>query len=132
MHEPHISNVVLATNRTNHKLGLPQLLIVGNMVVACLTVSNLEDSVLTLKRNLDSLQLFSVNLLELQNEFLLGNVSRLHLVEVSGEVARVTLGNFDNLELTEGRIVSVELSYLWLTFNCKFSLLVIKEGGSGE
>ena len=56
-----ISDVELSIDGADHELGLPELLVVWNMEVTGLSLSNLVNSSVSLDWDLEILQLLSVN-----------------------------------------------------------------------
>lgn len=68
VHNAKISDVVLAALADDHELRLPQLLVVGDLVVVVLTLSDLEYSTCAVDRDLEIFQLVGVHLLELHVE----------------------------------------------------------------
>ena len=88
MNETNITDVVLAVYLTDHKLGLPQFLIVGNVVVAHFTLTDLEDSTVAIKLNLNILKLFGIDLFKFQNKSILRNFKR---TEVLNAPLKVTV-----------------------------------------
>ncbi len=68
VHNTEITNEVFAILANDHQLGLPELLIIGDLVVVSLAFSNLEDTLGAIDRDLEILELFGVNSLKFHME----------------------------------------------------------------
>lgn len=64
VHNTEITNEVLTILANDHQLRLPELLIIGDLVVVSLAFSNLEDTLSAIERDLEALKLFGVNSLK--------------------------------------------------------------------
>jgi hypothetical protein len=96
--ETHISEVVLSINATHHKLCLPKLFVIWDMVVRSFTLTNFVDGSITFNRNLNIFEFFSVDRFENKSETFLRNVHGFYIHHSSGEVTRVILANFFKTE----------------------------------
>jgi len=81
-----ITNVVLAILADNHELGFPKFLVVRNLIMVSFTFTNLEDTMVTLERDLEILKLLSVNALKLHVEFVGSGLVRVSLKDASLQV----------------------------------------------
>ena len=86
VHKAHISNVVFATNTQNHELSLPQLLVIWDVVVTCLTFSKLEQSSVTVESYVQSLELLCVRLVKAEDQSLVWDLLALYWNVSSAEV----------------------------------------------
>ena len=84
---------------------LPELLIVGHVIVTGLTLSYLEDGSVSVAYNLDILELFGIHLLELEDEPLLRNVEGLDVGEPTLEITSWVANHVVELGLAELRLV---------------------------
>lgn len=71
MNETEITDVVLTVLVNDHELGFPKFLVVRDLVMVLFTFSDLEDSTVSIKFDLDVLKLGGINTLELEFEGLL-------------------------------------------------------------
>ena len=71
VHESQVSDVVLASFVDDHELGLPEFLVIGNLIVVRFSLTNLEDSSVPLESDFDVLQFCSVDTFEFKFESLL-------------------------------------------------------------
>lgn len=69
VHDTQVTDEVLAIFTDNHQLRLPELLVVGDLVVVSVTFTNLENTGVTVKSNTETLNLLSVDSLELKVKF---------------------------------------------------------------
>ena len=80
MDEAKITNVVLAILVDDHELGFPELLVVGDLVVVLLSLTDLVDASVTVELDLNVLELSGVDRFELELEGLLGEDARSDVV----------------------------------------------------
>jgi len=76
VHNTEITDVVLAIFADNHELRLPELLVVGDLVVVGLAFTDLENTLSTVDGDLEILQLFCVDSLECHGQSLLCGLFR--------------------------------------------------------
>ena len=69
MDDAKISNVIFTVLAHDHELGLPELLVVGDLVVVGLTFADLEDSLSSIDGDLEVLELFGVDGFESHMKF---------------------------------------------------------------
>jgi len=72
MHESQISDVVLAVLVNDHELTLPELLIIGDLIVVGLSLSDLEDFSVSVESDLHTFELLGVDAFELHHQFFVG------------------------------------------------------------
>lgn len=94
VHKAEITDVVLTVLVDDHELSLPQLLVIGDLVMVLLALTNLKDATVTLKLDFNILELGRVDALELQLERLLrklsGSEDHLTLLQQTGRVDILT------------------------------------------
>ena len=69
MDDAKIADVIFAVLADDHELGLPELLVVGDLVVVGLTFTDLEDSLSSIDGDLEVLELFGVDSFESHMKF---------------------------------------------------------------
>ena len=74
MYHTQVANKVLTIAADDHKLGLPKLLVVGNLVVVSLTFTKLKDTTSAIKADLEVLDLLGVNCLKVKMELVGGRL----------------------------------------------------------
>lgn len=99
MNEAKISDEVLAVDRADHELRLPELLVVGDVVVARFAFTDLENGPVAVEENLDVLELLSVDLLELEDQPLRWNLQGFQVDESSLQIARAAAADVTQLDL---------------------------------
>lgn len=72
VYDTHIADEVSSIFADNHELTFPELFVVGDLVVVGLTFSDLEDTLVTFKGELEVLELLSVDRFESHVELVLG------------------------------------------------------------
>ena len=86
MDNSKISNVVFTTLANNHELGLPELFVVRDLIVVGFSFTDLEDALGSIDGDLQALELFSVNSLEIHVQFVGCSLVRQGLEAASREV----------------------------------------------
>ena len=154
MNETQISDVVLTTLVNDHELCFPQLFIIWNLIVIGFTLSNFENSSITLESDLYVLQLGSINTLKLELESLVwqhvgtqkhfGSLQLAHLVYVfSGHVFEakvakdwiileifhswiqiILIGNAERVSVGIARLLKLSLVQLKLMLEGTITILV--------
>lgn len=76
MDHTQIADEVLSVPAHDHELRLPQFLVVGDLVVVGLTLTNLEDASVAVKANGQVLDLLGVHSFEVQVKFVSGSLVR--------------------------------------------------------
>ena len=101
VHDAQVTDEVLAVLADDHELGLPELLVVGDLVVVGVTLANLEHAGVTVERDVQALDLFGVDGLELQVQLVGGSLVGDALVGASLHVgaAGVALVELNVLQL---------------------------------
>jgi hypothetical protein len=105
MNNTQITDKVLSILANNHKLGLPKLFVVGDLVVVGLTLTDLEDTHVTIEADGEVLDFFGVNSLKVEVQFISGSL-------VGWAVERLSLEvdvhfNVGIRQLTEGDGVKI-------------------------
>lgn len=106
VHDTQVAHEVLAVLADNHELRLPQLLVVGDLVVVGLTFTDLEDTLSTIDGNLELFELLSVHRLEFHMELVGGGLIRLRIkcsaaeVKAGLELRGAQLTKLDALEIS--------------------------------
>ena len=109
MHEAEISNEVLAVDRADHELSLPELLIVGDVIMAGFTFADLEKGPVTVEGYLDIFELLGVNLLELEDQPLRWDLESFQVHESSLQIAAAVAADVTQLDLSQLGLVALEL-----------------------
>lgn len=105
VNDTHITDEVSSIFADDHELTFPELFVVGDLVVVTFTLSYLEDSRVTFERELEVLELFSVDGLKSHVKLMLGsfvsNAVKLLTFEarVDGELILVQLTHFNAAEV---------------------------------
>ena len=90
VHNTEITNEVFAILANDHQLGLPEFLIIGDLVVVSLAFSNLEDTLSAIDRDLEVFKLFGVNSfkfhMKLVRSGLVGNGLKGAALKVDGDI----------------------------------------------
>lgn len=71
MDETQISDVVLAIERNYHELSLPELLVIWNLIVVCLSFTDLENGSITFEGDFNVLEFLGIDTFEFEHQFLL-------------------------------------------------------------
>ena len=88
MDNTQVTDEVLAILADDHELGLPQLLIVGDLVVIAFAFTDLEDTLGTIDRDLQILELFGIDGLKLHVKLVRGGAVGQGLKSVALKVNR--------------------------------------------
>ena len=72
VHDAKIADVVLAVLADDHELRLPELLVIGNLIVVGFTFTDLEDTLSTINRDFEIFELFGVDCLKFHMELVRG------------------------------------------------------------
>ena len=96
VNEAHISDVVLAIDRANHKLCFPEFLIIWNFEMTGFTFTDFEDADVSINDNLEIFELLCVNLFKLELKFVFWNLRSLNWKLFPLKVAMLKLTNFHN------------------------------------
>ena len=91
----------MSANGADHELSLPELLVVGNMIMSSLTLSNLVDGSVSLDIDLNVSELLGINLLELELQPLFWDFHGLQVYDLSLEFARAWKFNLRECKLTQ-------------------------------
>ena len=86
VHNTQVTHEVLAILADNHELGLPQLLVVRDLVVVGLTFTHLEDALSAINGDLELLKLLSVDGLKFHVKLVSGGLIRLRIKCPTAEV----------------------------------------------
>ena len=105
VNEAVVTDVVSTVDLANHELGLPKLLVIWNVKVTGLSLTDLVHGAITLNRDLEVLELLSVDGLELEDHSLVGDAEGSGMDDLSAEIA---LG--DGLDLKESHLAD-----FWVT-----------------
>ena len=87
MDETHVSDIELAIDAADHELGLPKLLVVWNVVVSSLTLSDLEHGSIAINLDLNVLELLGIDLVESKDKLLIWNGERFDVLDLSLKIA---------------------------------------------
>jgi hypothetical protein len=69
VYNTHVSDIIFSIFAHNHELTFPQFLVIGNLVVACFTFADFENSRITFELPFEALKLLSVDRQESHTEF---------------------------------------------------------------
>ena len=109
MDEAHISDIVLSVQGANHKLRLPEPLVVGDMVVGRFSFTDFINRLTTLKFNLNIFKLLCVDFFKLKNQLLIRHISVLEEDDFSLKVAVFDFANLYQGDRAKTRFVFFEL-----------------------
>ena len=90
MHDTQISDIVVTAFLNDHELAFPKFLVVGDLVVIVVTLSNFERLHVSLHSDHLVLQLLGVHVQELQLKLLLRNLSWGHFESFLGHIQLFT------------------------------------------
>lgn len=105
VNDTHVTDEVPSIFADDHELTLPELLVIGDLVVVAFTLSYLEDSRVSFERELEVLELFSVDGLKGHVKLMLGSFvgDTVELLAfkagVDGELTLVEFTHFDAAEV---------------------------------
>ena len=112
MDDTQVTDEVLAILADNHELRLPQLLVVGDLVVIAFALTDLEDTLGTIDRDLQILELLGIDGLKLHVKLVRGGAVGQRLKSATLKVARdlkIGWAQFPKINRAKLRVV-LELS----------------------
>lgn len=102
MDESEIPNVVLAIDRANHKLCLPEFFVIWDMIMTGFTFTNFKNGSVTVEQYFNIFEFLGVNLLEFENEAFIWNIYGSQVNKPSLQITSVALAYVSQLQLCFG------------------------------